>query len=131
MNLPDTKEMDDFYNKSRELNELKKTKISLLEYKNTIIKDKVDNGVIIELNDDIAAVEEEISKRISEIDKRKTLVKKSINRISDKVAVVAGRLHYINGLPWSVVAYTLKDTTEDSVRARFYRGMRNLEKEGK
>lgn len=128
MDIMSSKELKKFVEDSKALAELKQTRNALLQYRKDLHEENPNNEIVIEIDNDIKLLEEKISSCIPDIESRKKIVSETISLIPDKVTATAARMHFISGLTWDMIAFKLKYSNAENVRARFYRAMRNVRK---
>lgn len=128
MNIMSSKELKKFVEDSRAFAELKQTRDALLQYRNDLYEENLNDEILIEIDNDIQLLEEKISNCIPDIESRKKIVSDTISLIPDKVTATAARLHFISGLTWDMIAFKMKYSSAENARARFYRAMRDVRK---
>ena len=108
------------------LEELQKIKNSLIYYRNDAEKESLNGDSLSEIDRNIEIIEKEICELSPKIEETNNLINKNISAFSDNTAKNVGKMHYIEGLPWDIIAEKLKLGTTEAIKSRFKREMQKL-----
>lgn len=121
MSLLNSLQLCEYYDNLCKLKELRETAIALDDfiYENENIE--AGNELVGGIKKERAYLENDINKLHTEIKMKKSDVEQTIAEMDDCISAFAARMHYLDGLDWNLIAYKMKYSSGENLKARVWR----------